>query len=80
MSNEVISCAEKLMSNHGEYQIAVLQNNKGISIWTTDEQRRGLSIDAAKVTVGEIVAIEGLPQSMLLFWGEVMDYLNTLKQ
>ena len=75
---KVKEIAEGLISEHQSHQIVYLIGEDGKSIMTTNEQRREIAIQSAKISCLHIKRLTGLPQYQIIFWTRVQRYLNQL--
>lgn len=79
MSDEKVKeIAEGLISEHQAHQIVYLIGEDNKSIVTTNEQRREIAIESAKISCMHIKRLIGIPQFQSIFWTRVQQYLNCL--
>jgi len=70
---KVKEIAEGLISEHQTHQIVYLISEDDKSIMTTNEQRREIAIESAKISCLHIKRLTGS-----IFWTRVQQYLNGL--
>jgi hypothetical protein len=75
---KVKEIAEGLISEHQAHQIVYLIAADDKSIMTTNEQRREIAIESAKISCLHIKRLIGIPQFQLIFWTRIQQYLNSL--
>lgn len=75
---KVKEIAEGIISEHQNIQIVYLIGENGESIMTTNEQRREIAIESAKISYFHIKRLTGIPQFQSIFWSRVQSYLNGL--
>jgi hypothetical protein len=73
---KVKEIAEGLISEHQAHQIVYLIGEDDKSIMTTNEQRREIAIESAKISCLHIKRLTGIPQFQSVFWTRVQSYLN----
>lgn len=75
---KVKEIAEELISKHQAHQIVYLISEEGAAIMTTNEQRREIAIESAKISCQYIQRLDGIPKSQSMLWTRVQEYLNGL--
>ena len=68
---KVKEIAEGLISEHQAHQIVYLISENDKSIMTTNEQRREIAIESAKISCLHIKRLTGIPQFQSIFWTRV---------
>ena len=74
----ILDLYHHLSLHHQAHQIVYLIGEDDKSIMTTNEQRREIAIESAKISCLHIKRLTGIPQFQSIFWTRVQQYLNGL--